>query len=94
MIGIFTGSGRKRPPNSTWTDEREEQLRELYDDGTVMSELASIFGLCPASIQSKLRQLGYFGYVKSENKKAKAVEKIIKKSGWKKELTLKDLDDF
>jgi len=84
----------KRPPNSTWTEEREGRLRQLYDEDVPISEMALVFELTQGSIRAKLKQLGCSSeYVEGENKKAAAVENTLKKVGWKRQLTLKDLND-
>ena len=41
-----------------WTEEEDLSLKEAYEQGRTLSELAAQFGRQPGAIQSRLRKLG------------------------------------
>ena len=54
------GISQKHPrAYEKWTSEDDEQLKEMYDKGKGVSELASRFGRQPSAIRSRLENLGF-----------------------------------
>ena len=54
------GISQKHPrAYEKWTSEDDEQLKEMYDKGKGVSEMASRFGRQPSEIRSRLENLGF-----------------------------------
>lgn len=47
-----------RPHNSTWTTEREKQLKKMFNRGTEVKKIAEKFGISDAAVRQKLERMG------------------------------------
>jgi len=72
----------KKPPNSTWTYQREVELRKMYHEKKSIKLMVERFELTHASIKQKLQRMGLM-YEKREGPTPKQlmVIEVLKEMG-------------